>query len=98
MRDYELFLSPREEEILKALGKHNQYKNIAHQQFTTPNGILSQSAVRSHMTRIFQRYMEAYEVMIEYRDVFERRFDKHNSEIISKQRRMAKRKREAMTR
>ncbi len=94
MRDYPLFLSEREEELLKALGKHNENHKVAHQKFTTYNGTMNASTMRSHMTRIFQRYIQALEMMSEYYDVFGNRLIKHDSKLRAIQRRTTKRRRE----
>lgn len=97
MGDYEKFLSRREEECLKALGKYNENHNIAHKGIFVPKTgtHMTQSGLRSHMTRIFQRYMEAMEVMAEYSDVFERRLNNHSKEINMIKRKMAKRRKDA---
>lgn len=94
MGEYEKFLSRREEQCLNALGKWNQNKNVAHQKLITPSGSMSQSTMRTHMTRIFQRYVEGLEVMSEYYDVFHGRFNKHDAKLRKLQRQINKRRRE----
>jgi len=62
------FLTKREREILEALGKYNENKNVAHQKLG-----VAQSTVRSHSTKIFKKFVEALEVIVEYQPVFEGR-------------------------
>lgn len=95
MGEYEKFLSRREEQCLNAIGKDNQNHNTAHQSLITPSGTMSQSTMRSHMTRIFQRYVESMEVMAEFYDVFHGRFNKHEATLKRLQRQINKRRREA---
>lgn len=95
MGDYEKFLSRREEEILKTLGYDNEKSYRAHERLTTTKGTcLSESGLRSSMTRVFQRYMEALEVMADFYPVFHRRFNKHEEELKRLQRQINKRRRE----
>lgn len=96
-RKYPNFLSPREEEILTALGKFNENKNVAHQKIhVAKTGThMTAGGVRSHMTRIFKRYLEAQHLVTEYYDVFQNRLTKHNAVIKKQQRQLNKRKKEA---
>lgn len=94
-RKYPNFLSEREEEILRALGKYNENKNVAHKsiQVIRTGTYMTPGGVRSHMTRIFKRYLEAQALIAEYYDVFNGRLKKHESNLKSIQRETAKRKR-----
>ena len=96
-REYPLFLSHRELEVLDAIGKYATNKITAHEKLINARTgkYLSSSTVRAHLTRIFKRYMEAMDVMAEYAPVFEGRFEKHKNKIIACQRLRAKRRREA---
>ena len=96
-RDYPLFLSQRETEVLKAIGYDGENIKIAHEKLINARTgtYLSDSTVRAHLTRIFKRYMEAMDVMAEYAPVFHGRFEKHKNKIIACQRLRAKRRRDA---
>lgn len=84
------FLTPREEEILKALGRDNQNKNVA------AHGLgITQKGLSSHLSRIFLRALDAMDVVAEYAPIFEGRLSKHETRIRSTQRKRARRLREA---
>lgn len=70
------FLTRREKEILEALGKYNQEKNVAHQKLG-----IRQSTVRSHSTKIFKKFVEALDTIVEYQPVFEGRLKRHHHEV-----------------
>ena len=70
------FLTRREREILEALGKYNQEKNVAHQKLG-----IAQSTVRSHSTKIFKKFVEALETIVEYQPVFEGRLTRNHHEV-----------------
>ncbi len=94
-RKYPNFLSEREEEILRVIGKYNENSNVAHERIQVPRTgtYMTSGGVRSHMTRIFKRYVEAQTLIAEYYDVFNGRLKKHESYLKSIQRETAKRKR-----
>ena len=70
------FLTRREKEILEALGKYNQEKNVAHQKLG-----IAQSTVRSHSTKIFKKFVEALETMVEYEPIFKGRLKRNHDEV-----------------
>ena len=70
------FLTQREREILEALGKYNQEKNVAHQKLG-----IAQSTVRSHSTKIFKKFVEALDTIIEYEPIFRGRLKLNHEEV-----------------
>ena len=90
--NYKLFLSLREREVMLYIGKYGE--NL-HTDFQLSRLHISDTTVRSHMTRIFQRFMEAEKFMAEYYDVFHGRFNKHTDNIAQARRDQSNRRRSA---
>jgi len=61
----------RQREVVRALGKENQNKRVAHEGL----GIKT-SSVRSSVTRTYQSFIEDLKLVDEYFPVFERRLKK----------------------
>jgi hypothetical protein len=77
-------VTERQKEVIHALGKFNENKNVAHDRL----GIV-QSTVRSTCTSVFVNFVETLELMDEYFPVFQRRFS-YKPELYTQLRRLSR--------